>query len=1266
MQTTKKKPSLIFILVGAVLSGYLGYLINGAWTEGIAFNDFMNRFNEVCAVPFANYYNSNTVNAVAIALCIYAMAIIMYYTSQRNYMPGKEYGTARFENPKQVNKILADKDENFNRILSQNVKMSLDFRKLKLNGNILICGGSGAGKTFYEVKPNLMQMPHNCSFICTDPKGEILRSCGQMLKDNGYNVKVINLLEMDKSDCYNPFSYIREETDVVKLITNLISNTTPKGSTPSDPFWEKAEGLFLQAIFYYVWLEVQPAKRNFETVLKLLGEAEVKEPGKASKLDVRMKFLEESSPLGANHPAVKQYNKCMRGAGDTVRSIIISANSRLAFLENKQVLRLLSKDELNLSDIGIGVNGDGETKTALFCVIPDSDKSYNFIIGMLYTQIFQELYYQADFNCGGRLPIHVTFMLDEFANVALPDDFCSLLSTMRSREISSIIIIQNFAQLKALFKDTWETIPGNCDTFIYLGGNEQSTHKYVSELLGKGTIDKKSSGETKGRQGSSSRNYDVLGRELFTPDEVRKLDNKKCIICNNQYGLTEYTLSSADVKVSYKNRNGERAGDTVSWREVYEILSYMVKQPFYCGEDQKAIYQTIKNKIDREKMNPVYRKFFDIEDSVRESRLKTRERAIAYGLNTKIDTDGRIISDEDKNVSADISQNDTEPQEAAPETPAQEVLPPAEGLRGKEKTQDQTKLNFHYNLWETEKGGVKTRYQWNIDAICTLKQIEAENRLATQEEQTVLSKFVGWGGLSQAFDENNAGWTREYAELKELLSDEEYSAARATVNNAFYTSPEIAMCINSALVQFGFKGGNVLEPSMGIGNFFGSMPAPMQQSKLYGVELDSISGRIAKQLYQNANISITGFENTTYPDNFFDVVMGNVPFGDYKIFDPKYNKYNFRIHDYFLAKALDQARPGGMVAVITTKGTLDKSNPTIRKYLAERAELVGAIRLPNTAFKDNAGTEVTADILFLQKRERKIDIEPDWVHLGVTGDGIAVNSYFAEHPEMMLGTMQYDTRMFGQDSRYTVCVNNDENFNLYEALNKAICNIRAQMTDFERLADNEEQTEEVIPADPDVRNYTYTFFEGKLYYRENSEMVRQKVSPTAEERIKSLDEIRQITRELIDIQMEGCSDEELADKQQLLNVKYDKFVGKYGAITSKANRTAFRDDSDYPLLCSLEEVNEDGEVKKADMFYKQTIKAKSVVDRVETAVEALNVSVNEFGYVNIPYMLSIYEADRDTLIKELDGIIFLNPDRYNENKPFLKKAVSSALLRYRE
>lgn len=416
MVPKKKKISLWFVLLGAVLSGYGGYLLNGAWKPGIELNEYLISFNRVCAQPFSNYYNETTLKAVVIALIVYATALLMYVTSQRNFMPGREFGTARFESPQLVNKALSDKDEGFNRILSQNVKMSLNFRKLKLNGNILICGGSGAGKTFYEVKPNLMQMPHHCSFICTDPKGEILRSCGQMLKDNGYNVKVINLLEMEKSDCYNPFAYIREETDIVKLITNLISNTTPKGATPSDPFWEKAEGLFLQAIFYYVWMEEPPARRNFETVLKLLGEAEVAEQNKPSRLDLRMKFLEETGKLGAMHPAVKQYNKCMRGAGDTVRSIIISANSRLAFLENKQVLRMLSRDDLKLAELGIGVNGDGETKSALFCVIPDSDKSYNFIIGMLYTQVFQELYYQADFNCGGRLPIHVTMMLDEFAN----------------------------------------------------------------------------------------------------------------------------------------------------------------------------------------------------------------------------------------------------------------------------------------------------------------------------------------------------------------------------------------------------------------------------------------------------------------------------------------------------------------------------------------------------------------------------------------------------------------------------------------------------------------------------------------------------------------------------------------------------------------------------------------------------------------------------------------------------------------------------------
>jgi len=487
---------------------------------------------------------------------------------------------------------------------------------------------------------------------------------------------------------------------------------------------------------------------------------------------------------------------------------------------------------------------------------------------------------------------------------------------------------------------------------------------------------------------------------------------------NNAYGLISYTMRPFDFDVNYKNRHGERVKETVGYRELYEVLKYMVKQPNYCVAHQRTYFDDMMAG-DREKLQPMYRRYLETCESIAKNREETRKRAEEKGWAVA--------------------------------------------------KQEQNKHNFHYNLWEVPHGGAKTRFKWNVDAIRTLKQIEAENRLATPEEQKILANYVGWGGLSEAFDERNGNWEKEYAQLKELLSAEEYEAARASVNTAFYTSPEIASCMHQALLQMGFRNGNVLEPSMGIGNFFGSLPTPLRDCKLYGVELDSISGRIAQQLYQKADISITGFEKTKYPDNFFDVVVGNVPFGDYKIFDPKYNKYNFRVHDYFIAKALDQVRPGGIVAVITTKGTLDKANPTIRKYLAERAEFVGAIRLPNTAFKENAGTEVTSDILFLQKRERKIDIEPDWVHLGYTEDGIPVNAYFAEHPEMMLGHMEYDSRIYGQDSRYTVCVNDDENFNLYEALNRAVRNIEGQITDFERLEETEEVSEDV-PSSPDEVN----------------------------------------------------------------------------------------------------------------------------------------------------------------------------------------------------
>lgn len=580
--------------------------------------------------------------------------------------------------------------------------------------------------------------------------------------------------------------------------------------------------------------------------------------------------------------------------------------------------------------------------------------------------------------------------------------------------------------------------------------------------------------------------------------------------------------------------------------------------------------------------------------------------------------------------------------------------------------------NFRFEATELPKAGQKTRYQWNVEAIRLMKQIEMEGQAATTEEQKILARYVGWGGIPQAFDERNENWKKEYEELKSLLTDSEYTDARESVTTAFYTSPEIIEAIYQGLSQFGFKQGTVLEPSAGVGHFFGAMPEEMRGSRLYGVEKDSVSGRIAKLLYPDAKIKVSGFEETQFPDNFFDVAVGNIPFGDFKLYDKKYAKHNFRIHDYFFAKALDKVRPGGIVAFVTSKGTLDKANPGVRKYLAERAELIGAVRLPNTAFKDSAGTDVTSDIIFLQKRENKIVTEPDWVHLGRTEDGIAVNSYFVEHPEMMLGRMEYDSRMFGNESKYTSCINHEENFDLKSALSQAVGSVKGQITDVMELVDAEEPVRDIMDADPDVKNYTYTFVYGKLYYRENSKMYLKEVSAAMEERIRLMDEIRTVTRQLIFIQTEGCSDEELRFQQKLLNEKYDAYVKKFGFITGRGSRQAFQDDADYPLLCSLEVVDEDGNVRKADMFHKQTIRAKNQVDRVETASEALNVSVSEFGTVNIPFMLSIYEPDvekalkempegstlssdaeaelkRGLLIEELAGLIYLDPTEYNEN-----------------
>ena len=535
--------------------------------------------------------------------------------------------------------------------------------------------------------------------------------------------------------------------------------------------------------------------------------------------------------------------------------------------------------------------------------------------------------------------------------------------------------------------------------------------------------------------------------------------------------------------------------------------------------------------------------------------------------------------------------------------------------------------------------GKKERFRRNIMAIQLLKKCQEENRFATPDEQIILSKYVGWGGIPEAFDENNSAWGTEYLELKTVLTPEEYTAARESTLTAFYTPPEVTTAIYNALSQMGFREGNLLEPSCGIGNFIGMLPQSMENAKIYGVELDPISAGIAQQLYQKSSIAARGFEEVNVPDSFFDGVVGNVPFGDFKVLDKRYDKHNFLIHDYFFAKSLDKLRPGGLMALVTSKGTMDKTNPAVRKYIAQRADLLGAIRLPNNTFKGNAGTEVVSDILFLQKRDRLIDIEPDWVHLDTDENGIEMNSYFVRHPEMVLGEMKMVTGRFGLESTCEPY----ENANLESQLAEAVSNIHGEISDYE-VDDEMESEDNSIPANPSVRNFSYTVVDDVIYFRENSKMTPVEVSATAENRIKGMIAIRDCVRELIELQTEDYPDSEIKQAQEKLNTLYDNFTKKYGLINSRANTSAFNADSSYALLAALEVLDENGELeRKADMFTKRTIKPHIPVTEVDTASEALAVSMGEKATVDMPYMQQLTGKTEQELYSDLKGVIFLNP-----------------------
>ena len=606
----------------------------------------------------------------------------------------------------------------------------------------------------------------------------------------------------------------------------------------------------------------------------------------------------------------------------------------------------------------------------------------------------------------------------------------------------------------------------------------------------------------------------------------------------------------------------------------------------------------------------------------------------------KLMKEDRYLSAEDKVKYAQYKQKQEEKALQQAKEELDEVIGEPEVLLENNVSEDISAENYVISDMELGVGTAKEKFQRNVEAIRTLETIESEKRPATNEEQEVLSKYVGWGGLADAFDETKSAWAKEYAELKTLLSEEEYISARESTLNAHYTSPVIIQEIYRTLQRMGFTKGNLLEPSMGIGNFFGMLPETMRESHLYGVELDSLTGRIARLLYPKANITVDGYEKTTFPNDFFDAAVGNVPFGQYKVADKKYDKFNFLIHDYFFGKTLDQVRPGGVIAFVTSKGTMDKENPKVRKYIAQRAELLGAVRLPNTAFKANAGTEVTSDILFLQKRDRIVDIEPGWVHLSQDENGIAMNSYFVKHPEMVVGSMEMVSGPYGMES---TCVP-DDSLPFDEQLQKSLSFVKGSYEEIELEELNEELTVEVIPAVPEVKNFSYALIDDRLYYRENSLMRPVEAAEGMLERIKGMVAIRDCTQELIRLQLEDYPDEQIHSRQKQLNDLYDSFAKDYGRIYSKTNKRAFHQDSCYCLLCSLEKQDEEGNfLGKADMFTKRTIKKAEVVTSVDTASEALAVSLAEKAAIDFKYMSELSGKDEDTLIDELTGIIFKNP-----------------------
>ena len=743
--------------------------------------------------------------------------------------------------------------------------------------------------------------------------------------------------------------------------------------------------------------------------------------------------------------------------------------------------------------------------------------------------------------------------------------------------------------------------------------------------------------------------FDASAKEqLFKWNYIEK--RIKILIHENRYlnskELEEYPkwLDEKDQEREFIEASNNLAEKIIEepTEEKYEY-QYHLGDRVYIGADEYEILSIgISNVVLYDFRYPL----FNREMSKEEFDRKVQENPANDHLKVKVSDIKDNINEEPSNIEVNVKEEISLPIEEEPEVQEENIVPVFE----KKKSNKIRSFDIHPEIPISDRnqfkitndnlgeGSPREKFNNNVEAIRVLKKCEEENRFATPQEQEILSKYVGWGGLPQAFDEKDSSWSNEYSILKNLLDEKEYSQARESTLTAFYTPPVVIRSMYKALENMGLKTGNILEPSCGVGNFIGMLPDSLEDCKLYGVELDSISGRIARQLYQKSTVAVQGYEDTNLPNSFFDVAVGNVPFGDFKVLDKKYDKHKFLIHDYFFAKTLDKVRPGGVIAFITSKGTLDKENPSVRKYIAQRADLLGAIRLPNNTFKANAGTEVTSDIIFLQKRDSITDIEPDWVYLGENDNGIKMNQYFIDNPEMILGNMEMISTRFGYDS---ACISDGEK--LEDKLERAISNIHAEVKEYE--LDDIGEEDNSIEADLTVRNFSYTLIDDKIYFRENSRMYPQELAMTTENRVKGLIEIRDCVRTLLEYQTEDYPDEDIKREQVKLNQLYDRFTKKYGLINSRGNNSAFSNDSSYYLLCSLEILDENGNLaRKADMFTKRTIKPKTEITSVDNANDALIVSLSEKARVDITFMQKLCNMDMDKMLKDLDGEIFNVPE----------------------